>query len=256
MKLSSRHFAGALLLIAALAISYGLVESLQRGPCPGEREGWIAGRVISAAFALYFFASAWMAVRCKYVGMAIVTLLAWHLLVLSLFLPSDFFSRYRGLDRFRQAVGFGFWEFVIATSLVAIASCFALFWRYRMVNGSPAAVRRRFLRLCVAGATVVSVALAAGAYWIVPHLGEVYSTFGVDLPAPTLLLRDMYRYWIALPLACVLGLLYVGIRDQYSERQLQIALNSAVGLVILLNLAASIFLFSMLAPFLRLGQCV
>jgi len=255
MKLSIRHFAWAPLLIAAVAISYGLVESFQGEPCPEERSGWMAGRLIAVAFALYFFAGYWFVVARRYVAMTILTLWAWHLLILSPFLATKC-SEQRSLDQLRQVAGFGFWDFVIATALVAIASSFALFLRYRMVNGSPLPDRRTFLRISVAGATVVSVVLAAGVYWIVPLLREAYSTFGAALPAPTLVLLDTYQYWTVLPLACVVGFLYVRMRDQYSEGQLQIALNGAVGLIILLNVASSTFLFSALAPVKTMCGCV
>jgi hypothetical protein len=46
----------------------------------------------------------------------------------------------------------------------------------------------------------------------------------------------------------VAGLLCVGLKDRYSERQLQFALTGAVALIVLLNVASSAFLFSALAP--------
>jgi hypothetical protein len=255
MKLSIRYFAWAPLLIVALVISYGLVESLQSEPCPEGYKAWIAIRLIAAAFALYFFAGYWLVVTRKYVTMTILTLWAWHLLILSPFLATEC-SEQRSLDQLRQAAGFGFWEFAIAMGLVATASSFALVLRYRTVNGLPAPDRRTFLRLSFAGATVVSIALAAGAYWIVPFLHETFARFGADLPAPTLLLLDTYQYWVILPLACAIGFLYIRKPDHPSEDKLQIALNGAVGLIILLNVASSAFVFSALAPIKTSCGCV
>lgn len=255
MMLSTRHFAWAPLLIVALGVSYGLVESLQGTPCPQEHKAWVAFNAIAAAFALYFFVSYWLIVTRKYLEMTIVTLWAWHLLILSPFLTIKC-SEQRSLDYLRQAVGFGFWEFVIAIALVATASSFALVLRYRAMNGSLAPARHTLLRLSFAGATVVSIALAAGAYWAGPRLREAYGRFGADLPAPSLVLLDTYQYLMVFPLVCVIGFFYVNTRVQYSERQLQIALNTAIGLVVLLNFASSIFVFSALAPVKTMCGCV
>ncbi len=251
LKPSIRHFAWAPLLMVAVAISYGLVESLQSEPCPEEHQAWIAIRLIAAAFSLYFFAGYWLAVARNYVTLTILTLWAWHLLILSPFMATEC-SEQRSLDQLRQAAGFGFWEFAIAIGLVATASSFALFLRYRTVNGSPAPNQRAFLRLSFVGATVVCVALAAGAYWMVPFLARL----GADLPAPTLLLLDTYQYWVILPLVCVIGLLYFRNPDYPSDGNLHIALNVAVGLIILLNIASSAFVFSALAPVKTSCGCV
>jgi len=255
MKLSLRHLVGSALLIVAVVISYDLVESLQGGPCPGEGTGWIVGNLIASAFVLYFFAGFRLVVARKYLVMAISTLWAWHLLVLSPFLANTCMG-YRNLDTLRQVLGFGFREFVIASVLVATASSCALFLRYRTVDNSSMQDRRTFLRLAVAGAAVVSVVLVAGMYWIVPLLRDAYSTFGADLPVPTLVLIKTYQYWLILPCASVAGYLYVRWRDQYCERQLQIALNAAVGLIFLLNIASGTFIFSALAPLMTLCSCI
>ena len=252
---AARHLAAALLLIGVVAISYGLVESLRGEPCAGERTAWVAGRLIAAAFAVYLFAGAWMVAARRYVAMAILTLWAWHLLVLSPFLATSC-SEQRNLDRLREVAGFGLPEFVIAAVLVASASSFALASRYPRANGSAVSHRRTLLRLAVAGATAVAVALAAGAYWTVPHLSEAYAMLGPDLPSPTLVLLDAHEYWALLPLACVTALLYVGLKERYSERQLQLAMNGTVGLIVLLNVASSLFLFSAFAPIKTMCGCV
>lgn len=255
LKLSIRHLACAPLLILAVAISCGLAESLQSEPCPEKHEAWIAGRLIAVAFALYFFAGYWLAFARKYVPLAILTLWAWHLLILSPFFATEC-SEQRGLDQLREAAGFGFWEFAIVIGLVATASSFALFLRYRTVNGSSAPDQRTLLRLSFAGVTVIFVVLARGAYWIVPFLHETFARFGADLPAPTLLLLDTYQYWVILPIACVIGFLHVRRPDHPSEGNLQIALNVVVGLIILLNVASSAFVFSVLAPVKTSCGCV
>ena len=255
MKLSIRHFAWAPMLLVAAAISYGLVESIHSEPCGEERHAWMAGRLIAATFVLYLFVGYWLAVTRKYLVMAIVTLWAWHLLTISPFLATKC-SEQRSLDHLLQVVGFGLWEFVIAIALVATASSIALFMRYRTVNSLPAADRTIFLRLSVAGATVVFVALAAGVYWIGPRLREAYVQFGADLPAPSLVLLDTHQYWMVFPIACAIGFLYVQRKNQFSESQLQFALNAAIGLIILLNVASSIFLFSALAPVKTMCGCV
>jgi hypothetical protein len=250
MRLSIRHCAAVLLVAGGLAVSYGLAESLQGEPC-GERAGWMAGNLIAAAFALYLFAGAWMVVARRYVAMAIATLPAWHLLVLSPFLATRCAERAR-LEQLGEAVGFGFRGFVVATALIALASALALVARDRV----PAPDRRAFLRLAIAGATAVSVALVAAAHWIVPRLREAYAAFGADLPAPTLVLVNGYQYWTALPIACLAGLVYVAIGERHSERQLQMALAGTAGLIVLLNLASGALVFSALAPVKTMCGCV
>ena len=250
MKLSIRHFAAAPLLILALAISYFLVASLQVGPSIPVQDAWTADKLIITAFALYFFAAYWMVVARKYVVMAILSLWAWHLFILTVSLAIC--EGNRNFERFRQTTGFGVPEFEIAITLVAIASSVALYLRYRTVNALPAPDRRASLQFCAAVSTVVSAALAAGAYWMVAQLREL---FPLDLPTPTLVLLYTYQYWIVLPLACAAGLFYVNIRREYSERQMQIALTGAVAVIILLNMASSAFVVAALAPFRTLG-CV
>jgi len=262
MKLSIRHFTAAPLLILALAFSYFLVASLQYGPVSPVQDSWTEAKLVTMAFALYFFAGYWMVVARKYVAMAIISLWAWHLFVLTPYLAPC--EGYRNFERFRQTMGFGVREFAIAIALVAIASSVALYLRYRTLNGMPAPERRKRLRLCVAIAAVVSAPLAAAAYWIVPLLREAHFGLGADLPTPTLAavfavpygLFLPLAYWMALPLASVAGLLYVNIRSEYSEAQLRIALNGAVGLIILLNVVSSAFVVAALAPLRKLGCAV
>jgi hypothetical protein len=249
MKPSLRHFAAMPLLIGGLAVAYGLAESLQGEPCGGT--GSNAGRLIPAAFALYLFAGSWLVASGRYVAMAVATLFAWHLLVLSPFVGMGC-AEHRRLDQLREATGFGLGEFAIATAAIVIASALVLDARYRV----PAPDRRTFLRLALAGATAASVALAAAAYWIVPRLRETYAALGGDLPAPTLALVNGYQYWAAVPLVCLAGLVYVAVGDRHSERQLHTALNGTVGLIVLLNLASGAFVFSALAPAKTMCGCV
>ncbi len=255
MKISIRHVVWAPLLIVALALSYTVTESLQGEPCPEERTGWMVGNFIVATFALYFFVGYWIVVTRKYMVMAILTVWAWHLLVLSPFLATTC-SEHKSLDKLREVVGFGLREFVIAIALVVIASSFALFFRYRKLNGLPAQSQRTFLRLFVASATAVSIALGAGAYWMVPRLRDAFVSFGADLPVPTLVLLDTYQYWMVFPIACVVGLIWVTAKRQYTDSELRIALNGALGLIILLNVLLSSLLFSAFAPVKTMCRCI
>ena len=84
----------------------------------------------------------------------------------------------------------------------------------------------------------------------------MYARFGADLPAPTLILFDAYQYLAALPVLFVASLIFVAVRNQYNERQMNIALNGAVGLIIFFNLLFSAFVFSALAPIKTLCRCV
>jgi hypothetical protein len=255
VKILTRYLVWAPLLIVALAISYVLGESLQRGPCPGERTGWVAGNLVAAAFALYFLVGYWVVVTRKYLVMAILTVWAWHLLAVSPVLRSTC-SEQKGLDRLHEALGFGFREFVIALALLATASSVALFLRYRKSTGSPARDPRTSLRLFVAGAAGASIALTVGVYWMVPLLRDAFANFGAELPQPTFLLVDTYQYWIVLLLACVAGVLYLAMKRQYTDGQLRIALNGALGLIILVNVLAGAVAFTTFLPVLQLCACV
>ena len=185
--------------------------------------------------------------------MAILTLWAWHVYVfVPLLAPCEGSSAF---DRFRRMMGFGAREFAIAVALVAIASSVTLYVRYRSEDGSQAPERRTRHRMCVALAAIVSAALVAGARWMVPLLIEAYSSLGADLPTLTLALFSTYEYWMVILLACLAGLIYAFVRSDYSERQLQIALNGVIGLVVALNLLSSALLFAAVGPLRTLG-CV
>ena len=251
MKVSTRHIVWAPLLIVAIAISYGLVESLRNEPCPSERVMWLVGNLIAVVYALYFFAGYWVIVTRRYVEMTILSGWAWHLLLLTPFLATAC-SESKSLDQLRQVLGVGLAELVIAIVLVALASSWAVFLRYRVSNRLPMEGRRRFLRLLIAGATAASIVLSAAALFATPLLRDAY---GPDLPMPTLVLFDAYRYLAVLPVPFIASLIFVAVRNLYDERQMNIALNGAVALIIFFNLLFSAFVFSALAPVKTMCRC-
>lgn len=255
MSLSKRHIAWAPLLIAGLALSYAIVERLEGEPCPGEHIERVVGLVITGAFALYFLLGYWLAVTRAHLALAIATFWAWQLLVISPVLA----PACGGLTReglWAKPVGLGFLGFVAGIVVLGIATSIAMYRRYRVMPGLGWEARRAFLLRLLAGTTLVAVLLTAGTYAVAPMFQEIYTSFGADLPAPTLALLAGYPFIALAALPFIAALLYAARRTRYSDSQLSAGLNGAIGLLIAVNVLMSTLMFTFFAPMLKMCGCV
>ena len=256
MKLPARLAAWSPLLLLACALAYGAVLSLQDEPCPEERAGRAAGTFIAAAFALYFFAGYWLGVTRRYLALAVASLFAWHLLVLTPFLTNTC-SEGKRLAALRQVTGFGLHECAIALVIIATASAIALVIRYRKLGSSSPLAVRRFLLLLAAGATAVTTVLWLGALVLVPSLRVAYQgLLAADLPMPTMLLLDYYGFLAAVPLVCLAGLIHVAMRRDSGGGHAGLSLKPAMALLVFINFYAVVLVFAALAPVKTMCRCI
>lgn len=255
MSLSKRHIAWAPLLIIGFALLYAIVEGLQAEPCQGEHIEWAISLVITGAFAIYFLIGYWLAVSRNYLALAIATLWAWQLLVITPVLAPACGGLTRESLWFKPA-GLAFLGIVASILVLGALTSIAMYRRYRIVPHLGLVARRAFFLRLLAGATLVAVLLTAGTYVGVPIIRDNFALFGADLPAPTLALFAGYSYAPLAALPFIAVLLYAANKTGYSDTQLNTFLNRAIGLLIAVNALTSALMFAFFAPMLKACTCV
>ena len=255
MTLSTRHVAGAPLLLPGLALSYVAVEYALAEPCPGERIYQVGRVVVSAAFALYFFSSYWFFVKRAAMALGISTLWAWQLFVLQFFLlPICAELKHRQL--LDQLTGVTFETLVIGVIILGGVTSYAIFLRYRRSDGWSADARRTLLRITTWGATILVALMVAGAYSAIDAFRIAFAKLGADLPEPTRALFAADEYLALIPLACMGICLYLVKKLAHTDQQLKIGMNAAVGLLVFANVILSSLVFAVYAPVLTACRCL
>lgn len=256
MQLSRRHVIWAPLFVIGLALSYALFEDLRTEPCPQERAGRPAANLLTGAFALYFFAGYGLMVTRRHLVMAIVTLWAWQILVLSPVLAPSGCAEAASRDRLGQLTGFAFGSAVLAVVLLGAVTSVATHLRFRrIVRWSESQQRTALVSLAALAALCFGI-LATGAGVLVPRFRESFKDFGADLPLPTLLLLEYgWLLWLAFA-ACVGLVAYAIARRERTGRQLEIELNLGLTMLGGANVALSASLLAAYLPVISMCRCL
>lgn len=252
---TTRLVAWSPFLLVALALIYGLGESVRGQPCARDYADWLARNAILAVFAFYFFFGYFLLVTRRYLGMGLISLWVGHLFAISPFLASVC-SQSIARDRIGNALGFGFWAFASANA--AIAAMTSVAWFLRSPASAPAPFKHRraiFLGL-VAAVTTISCCLGAAIYLATPGLEDALTRFGAELPPPTLVLFSVRPYWPIALTIWVAVLWLAALTSGHTGRAIRHTFDPSIILLLILNVLSGSLLFSIFAPALTTCACV
>ena len=242
IQLTRRHLEWAPLLLIGLAISYAVIDNLTTEPCPQERAGRPLRNLLTAVFALYFLAGYWLMVTRRNQAMAIATLWAWQLLVLSPVIAPAGCAEATSRDRLGEMTGLGIG--LVLPVVVVFAALTSL------------VMPRRPLVPMAALATLCFALIAIGAWTFVPRLQDVLRNFGADLPTPTLALLEYHGYvWLAV-VACALLLIRAVIEPRRTDREPRIESTLSFAALIGANMVLSAALLGAYLPVISMCRCV
>ena len=255
LALLQRAFTMPLRAVAAIALAYPLlVIGLAWLTSDIESLSWLDGVLEGAFFlglgviALYFLVRAALFTNAQggkgRFQLALATVSVLHLAGFAAFFTFPFGNQTaRNIisEYFEVELGFFVWIFLAIWLLVTLL----------MVMEYRAGAGRAIRAVSGLGICLLLSLLAAAAIFIVPQVMRIFWIVGLDLPAPTLMVREIALGWIAVPVAGVMLLAVLFLRPHRDE----VARSAFLGLVGLLAAANLLFEYCLGALMLPFFTC-